>query len=383
MSQQKFLWNPDESGKKACQGAGAAETFPFQPSIMIPRVIQRTATHITRSSRSQFPLTCYRCNHSNTFQSEPDPEQEDLLSKILDYKPPTPPTTPTTHTTSSKSKFSSQETRDFGKLLDALWSESDSKGTAQQQQQQQQQQRTSSSKRIKRIHSSIEKQLLDMVLRQSKPHKAKAPLPRSSLAAFYKGEEKNQSLPTPTLSVKSDVTLDRDEESTVIGSILDCTTTESLVQCIKDQLEKYNKVDEKGYPRPLPYYYDRFIERAINHASMTLKEPYLAVAIFEQVKATSIESYVSGCTTSVYNELLSVRWKAWRDIHGMMTLVEEMMSKGISYDGNTRRIIQMVANEVETEMDLDKEKHGFVWSMDERRSVNIMKALVSKWSIKG
>ncbi|KAJ8655239.1 hypothetical protein O0I10_009107 [Lichtheimia ornata] len=358
---------------------------------MIPRVIQRTATHIARSPRSQLTLPCYRCNHSNTSQSESDPEQDDLLSKILDYKPPTAPTD-TSHATtksSSKSKFSSKETRDFGKLLDALWSESDSKATVPQQQQPSSSgsssSSSSSSKRIKRIHSSIEKQLLDMVLRQSKPHKAKSPLPRSSLASFYKGEKQSQSLPaTPTLSVKSDVTLsDRDEENKAIESILACRSSDSLVHFMKRQLEKCNTTDENGYPRPLPRYYDRLIERAVNHASMTLKEPYLAVAIFEQVKASSIESYVSGCTTQVYNELLSVRWKAWRDIHGMMTLVEEMMSNGIGYDGNTRRIIQMVMNEVETEMDLDKEKHGFVWSMDERRSVNIMKALVSKWSIKG
>lgn len=356
---------------------------------MIPRVIQRTATHIARSPRSQPTLPCYRCNHSNTSQSEPDPEQDDLLSKILDYKPPTPPTE-SSHTTtrsSSKSKFSSKETRDFGKLLDALWSESDSKATVPQQQRQQPSSSSSSnSKRIKRIHSSIEKQLLDMVLRQSKPHKAKSPLPRSSLASFYKGEKQSQSSPatTPTLSVKSDVTLsDRDEENKTIESVLGCRSSDSLVRLMQKQLEKCNTTDENGYPRPLPRYYDRLIERAVNHASMTLKEPYLAVAIFEQVKASSIESYVSGCTTQVYNELLSVRWKAWRDIHGMMTLVEEMMSNGIGYDGNTRRIIQMVMNEVETEMDLDKEKHGFVYSMDERRSVNIMKALVSKWSIKG
>ncbi|KAI7881472.1 hypothetical protein K492DRAFT_177067, partial [Lichtheimia hyalospora FSU 10163] len=343
---------------------------------MIPRVIQRTATHITRSPRSQLTLSCYRCTHSNASQSEPDPEQDDLLSKILDYKPPsTPTTTHTTHATSSKFKFSSKETRDFGRLLDALWSESDNKATAQKQKQ------PDTKKRIKRIHSSIEKQLLDMVLRQSKPHKAKAPLPRSSLAAFYKGEKMDQSLSRPAISVKSDVTLDRDEENKMIGSILECKSSDSLVQCIKKQLQRCNTVDENGNPRPLPPYYDRFIERAVNHASMTLKEPYLAVAIFNQVKATSIESYVSGCTTQVYNELLSVRWKAWRDIHGMMTLVEEMMSNGIDYDGNTRRIIQMVMNEVETEMDLDKEKHGIVYSMDERRSVNIMKALVSKWSI--
>ncbi|KAI9491232.1 hypothetical protein BDB00DRAFT_834454 [Zychaea mexicana] len=136
-------------------------------------------------------------------------------------------------------------------------------------------------------------------------------------------------------------------------------------------------------------------------AGMTFEDPYLALSIFEHAKTHSVVSYVSGCTTEVYNAMLMMRWKLWRDVHGMLNLVDEMMANGVGYDTETRRIVQLVVAEVENEMRLDNDddeddgaassdvyrygpnmKDGMVWSMDERRSANIMKALVGKWLFK-
>jgi hypothetical protein len=54
------------------------------------------------------------------------------------------------------------------------------------------------------------------------------------------------------------------------------------------------------------------------------KDPNLALFIFNHTKKLSIFSYVFGCSTEVYNELIKTRWDCFRDLEGVYNAVEEM-----------------------------------------------------------
>ncbi|KAI8139100.1 hypothetical protein BJV82DRAFT_672965 [Fennellomyces sp. T-0311] len=235
------------------------------------------------------------------------------------------------------------------------------------------------SKKGKRIHSQIEKQLLNMVLNSRQPHKKTSPLPRGMMGPIYgiKADRQKRADDTwrpETLTVDDQTIAARDKENSAINTVLECASSRDLLQCVLQ------------FTAEQPTYYAALLKHAIEQASMSFRDPYLAISIFEHAKQYSVSSYVSGCTTDVYNAMLMMRWKLWRDIHGMLNLVDEMMANGVGYNGETRRIVQMAVAEVEQDIRLEdddaREKDGQIWSMDERRSANVMKVLVGKWLVK-
>ena len=317
-------------------------------------------------------------------------------------------------------KPQSDSARDFKSLLDTLWPEAEAgpalSSVAPPPP------RTSSTisssfqpndpnvdKKTKRIQSQIEKQLLEMVRKSQKPHKKTSPLPRGMMGPFYGKslyEKSRRRLNDPMIIMNTgdENIATRDKETNAINTILECTTSRELLERVLDFTTPTtttassssgatakggnDTIDNEG---TYPPYYSKLLTRAIEKAGMTFQDPYLALSIFEHAKNHSVMSYVSGCTTEVYNVMLMMRWKLWQDVHGMLNLVDEMMANGVGYDNETRRIVQMVVFEVENELSLvnpqEQEdnyriKDGMVWSMDERRSANIMKALIGKWLIK-
>ena len=65
-----------------------------------------------------------------------------------------------------------------------------------------------------------------------------------------------------------------------------------------------------------------------------------ASALIPQMKRLGSVSYVLGASTSLYNELLYIRWLHFHDIHGVATLVDEMLDHGIGIDAMTITILQ-------------------------------------------
>ncbi|ORY94001.1 hypothetical protein BCR43DRAFT_495705 [Syncephalastrum racemosum] len=220
-----------------------------------------------------------------------------------------------------------------------------------------------------------------MVIENRNPQKKKKPLPRAVLAPLYGMHQmraaKRTSERRPALRHES--AEDMEKSSAICRAMVECHTSQDLLQCF---LQHTASIPESAqlYPR----YYGTILEQAIRQASLTLQDPYLALALFEQVKNRNIYSYVSGCTVKAYNAILAMRWQIWQDIHGMMTTVEEMNINGVGFDDETRAIVHTAVSEVESEMVLtgDKEHDGFTWSVDERRSANIMRELVGKWIFK-
>lgn len=273
------------------------------------------------------------------------------------------------------------ETRDFKELLDTLFDRKPIQFAPK------------ADKKHNANDSVIEKKLLDLVVRNRQLYKEKAPLPRSMMAPIYgktankKRQQKNEDheedddsvldFLNPTdkktnwdlknIAQNKRIAL-KEEELQAINSIVNTETSLDLLVSIMKQ------INQEKYPK----YYHRVLSKAIEHASR--KDPYLALTIFELAKSKSMDSYILGCTTKVYNAMLLLRWETWRDVHGMLDLVEEMTVNGIEYSNDSRRIIRSVVQEIEAEDDetLERTKDVY-WDVDEKRACNVMKEMVGKW----
>lgn len=71
-----------------------------------------------------------------------------------------------------------------------------------------------------------------------------------------------------------------------------------------------------------------------------------AVSIFERVKQLGAESYVVGCSVSVYNEMIKAKWHGFRDLQKVNELLEEMKINGVNGDHETYGIIDDIRFEI-------------------------------------
>ncbi|KAG0704733.1 hypothetical protein DFH29DRAFT_360161 [Suillus ampliporus] len=76
------------------------------------------------------------------------------------------------------------------------------------------------------------------------------------------------------------------------------------------------------------------------------RDPHLALSIFDYTRHLSISSYVFGCTTPAYNELIETRWSCFRDLKGVHDALEEMRVNGVEPDGRTKKLVEKLRREV-------------------------------------
>ncbi|KAM5543349.1 hypothetical protein V8D89_003223 [Ganoderma adspersum] len=96
------------------------------------------------------------------------------------------------------------------------------------------------------------------------------------------------------------------------------------------------------------------------------RDPHLALAMFDHARNMSIASFVFGCTTPAYNELIETRWWCFRDLRGVVDALEEMRVNGIPVDGRTRMLTETVRREVGERTVWQEETSlgsGEVWEM--------------------
>ncbi|KAI7907278.1 uncharacterized protein BX663DRAFT_426319 [Cokeromyces recurvatus] len=262
----------------------------------------------------------------------------------------------------------------------------------------------------KKGNSQTEKALLNMVIHQTKIYKPKATLPRSIMNSIYGPDSKQSpynnnnesslgSSPILNFLHQEDKQFNderiklKEKEMQTIQAITETKTSSELLECVRKEINLSDDTDE--VTKRYPLYYPNLLVKAIEHAISSRNDPYLALTIFEEAKNKSLVSYIFGCTTPVYNAILSLRWNTWRDIYGMLDLVEEMTLNGIEIDDNSRRIIRKVVNEIEYEgntgligEDILKEEEsqetisaGLYWNADERRNCHLLTELGGKWLI--
>ena len=74
-------------------------------------------------------------------------------------------------------------------------------------------------------------------------------------------------------------------------------------------------------------------------------DPHLALSIFAYARRLSVPSYVFGCTTTAYNELISTLWKCFKDVHGVVEALQEMKNNGVFPDNHTRNLAMRIRRE--------------------------------------
>lgn len=111
-----------------------------------------------------------------------------------------------------------------------------------------------------------------------------------------------------------------------------------------------NTAQSGGPPKELPMLqpstYPHLIAVLMRKFRDRYNDPHLALAIFEHAKHLSIASYVFGCSTNAYNELIETRWRCFRDLKGVHDALQEMAVNGVDFDVRTRKLVDTVRREV-------------------------------------
>jgi len=110
--------------------------------------------------------------------------------------------------------------------------------------------------------------------------------------------------------------------------------------------------------------------QVIAHLMRTFRDHYndpnLALFIFHHTQKLSVVSYVFGCSTEVYNELIKTRWDCFRDLQGVYDAVDEMKVNGVPLDSVTQKLIETIRRDVgglELRHDAGQEGQQTVWTV--------------------
>lgn len=88
-------------------------------------------------------------------------------------------------------------------------------------------------------------------------------------------------------------------------------------------------------------------------------DPHLALFIFKAVRNHSTQSYVYGCSTATYNELIALLWDSFRDLQGIRDALEEMLLNSVDANGNTQNTAERACREaMDDKLWLDRTEEG-------------------------
>ncbi|KAG8752133.1 hypothetical protein FRC12_012114 [Ceratobasidium sp. 428] len=96
-----------------------------------------------------------------------------------------------------------------------------------------------------------------------------------------------------------------------------------------------------------PKIYGRIIASLMKEFREQYNNPHLAMAIFDYARRLSIISYVTGCTSPSYNELMRTHWCSFRNLQAVVDVAEEMQVNGVLPDQITAALLNQIHDEVE------------------------------------
>jgi hypothetical protein len=105
-------------------------------------------------------------------------------------------------------------------------------------------------------------------------------------------------------------------------------------------------VEPTSVPALQPATYPHVIALLMRGFRDKYNDPHLALSIFDHARHLSIASYVFGCSTAAYNELVETRWRCFRDLKGVYDALEEMVVNGVQADSRTLKITESLRREV-------------------------------------
>ncbi|KAK7676085.1 hypothetical protein QCA50_020956 [Cerrena zonata] len=95
-----------------------------------------------------------------------------------------------------------------------------------------------------------------------------------------------------------------------------------------------------------PLAYPHLVAELMKKFRDKYSDPHLALSIFDYARNLSSLSYVFGCTTPAYNELIETRWSCFRDLRGVCDALEEMHVNGVEMDTRTRALAERIRQEI-------------------------------------
>jgi hypothetical protein len=104
--------------------------------------------------------------------------------------------------------------------------------------------------------------------------------------------------------------------------------------------------DKQEPPRLQPATYPHMIALLMRTFRDKYRDPHLALSIFNYAKTLSIVSYVFGCSTEAYNELVQTKWECFRDIRGVHDAINEMVVNGVPVNTGTRKWVENVRRDI-------------------------------------
>ncbi|KAI8883589.1 hypothetical protein K501DRAFT_249425 [Backusella circina FSU 941] len=244
------------------------------------------------------------------------------------------------------------DVRDFNSLLDALFSKPPPPPKMPSTR--------------KQNEDIIQENLMKLLLRPNPSvYRENAPIPKSFATTVFDDSARiDRALTKEVLGLSDDERIvEKEQEIKVIDRIASTDTEQGLLEVVSNEI---NNNDRDDYSR----YYPSILVKAMEHATLRFKNPYLAITIFERAKQKSLTSYIAGCNTDAYNTILKVRWNTFRDVYGVLKTLEEMTLNGIMCNNESRDIVSSISAD-----------GGLFWNEDEQRATNVMKELVSKWQV--
>ena len=131
------------------------------------------------------------------------------------------------------------------------------------------------------------------------------------------------------------------------------------------ELSPSSEIDE---PAPFPSTYPRILAHLMKVSRQHFNNPHLSLSLFHQAQTHSPESYLSGCLSSAYTELIRTRWECFRDLEGVSRAIREMDANAVSWDRTTQSVIGKIIEQVGREMlqNRDDEGQGSRWGEEAR-----------------
>ncbi|KAG0641170.1 hypothetical protein HOY80DRAFT_955728 [Tuber brumale] len=124
-----------------------------------------------------------------------------------------------------------------------------------------------------------------------------------------------------------------------------CQTDRELLRWLDDHVFSMASGKDAGSKIPSATYADLLVEAMITFRQ-NFNDLVGAMSVFERVKRLGAESYVVGCSTGAYNEMLQTKWEAYKDVSKIVELVDEMKINAVEGSQKTVEILRSIVNEI-------------------------------------
>lgn len=168
--------------------------------------------------------------------------------------------------------------------------------------------------------------------------------------------------------------LHREEKARVQSLMQSCTTDVALWKVLEDHVfsmverlgisnrklddpnpKRRGKKSPKNKPAPPALSMERHgplysvhLLSAVRHLDRGFATPSpLALNVLPRILDLGMASYVLGVSTRFYNEVMSIYWHRYGDVHSVMRLLKEMERAGLSGDGQTLRVVEAIMGTIE------------------------------------